>query len=94
MLVARDAAEALQICRDHPATIHALVTDVVMPGMSGPRLAERAAVMRPEMRVLFVSGYTDDAVVRHGAGESVAFLNKPFLPDALVRKLREVLDGA
>ena len=94
VLVARDAAEALQICRDHPATIHALVTDVVMPGMSGPRLAERAAVMRPEMRVLFVSGYTDDAVVRHGAGESVAFLNKPFLPDALVRKLREVLDGA
>jgi len=93
VLVARDGVDALRFCKEHEGTIDALVTDVVMPGMSGPELARLAAESRPKMRILFMSGHTDDAVVRHGAGDAIAFLNKPFSPDALVRKLREVLDG-
>jgi signal transduction histidine kinase len=92
VLVARDGVEALNFCKDHRSAIHALVTDVVMPAMSGPELARLAAEARPAMRVLFMSGHTDDAILRHGAGDAIAFLNKPFSPDALVRKVREVLD--
>jgi CheY-like chemotaxis protein len=94
-LEARHAGEALVIAERHSGPIHLLVTDVVMPHMSGLELVERMSAVRPGMRVLLVSGYADDAVVRHGRGaENWPFLQKPFPPDALLRKAREVLDAA
>lgn len=70
-----------------------MVTDVVMPQMGGRELAERVALMRPETPVLYMSGYTDDAVVRHGVlDEEMPFLQKPFTPDTLARKVSELLD--
>jgi CheY-like chemotaxis protein len=92
VLVARSPAEAVQICETHPAPIHLMVTDVIMPGMNGARLASHFSARRPEMRVLYVSGYTDDVIARHGVLESgLAFLQKPFSPKALVRRVGEVL---
>jgi DNA-binding NarL/FixJ family response regulator len=65
-----------------------------MPDMSGRQLAQQIRERRPEMRVLFVSGYTDDAIIRHGILEpGIAFMQKPFSPDALARKVREVLES-
>src|SRR5256884_2867283 len=85
---------ALQLSARHLDGIDILVTDVVMPGMSGRELAERLAPERPSMKVLYTSGYTDDAMVRQGVlSAGVAFLQKPFVPDTLARKVREVLDG-
>ena len=70
-----------------------LVTDVVMPGMVGNELAKQLAASRPEIKVLYTSGYTDDAIVHHGVLEpGVAFLGKPFTPTSLASKVREVLD--
>ncbi len=69
-----------------------MVTDVVMPQMSGRELAQRLQPLRPDMKVLYMSGYTDDAIVRHGVlGAGMAFLSKPFTPDALALKIHEVL---
>ncbi len=93
VLEACNGAEAMRICFQHTGPIHLLATDVVMPGYSGRELADRLLDLRPETHVLFLSGYTDDAVVRHGVlAAEVAFLQKPFRVDALVRKVREVLD--
>ena len=93
-LEARHAGEALVIAERHTGAIHLLITDVVMPHMSGLELVERLLAMRSDLRVLLVSGYADDAVLRHGRGaEHWPFLQKPFPPDALLRKAREVLDA-
>jgi two-component system, cell cycle sensor histidine kinase and response regulator CckA len=91
---ARNAGEALLQSEKHPGTIHLLLSDVVMPQVSGPELAKRLASVRPDMKVLCMSGYTDDSIVRHGVLEAqIAFLQKPITPEALTRKVREVLDA-
>jgi CheY-like chemotaxis protein len=93
VIEAHDARHALEIAERHPAPIDLLMTDVVMPGMSGRDLASRLAASHAETRVLYMSGYTDDAVVLHGVlAADVSFLQKPFTIDALARKVREVLD--
>ncbi len=93
VLGARDGIEALQVAEQHPGQIDIVVSDVVMPRMGGREVAERLATIRPNARVLFLSGYTDDTVVRHGILEAqVTFLQKPFTPASLAKKVREVLD--
>ncbi|HXI60598.1 MAG TPA: ATP-binding protein, partial [Polyangia bacterium] len=95
VIAAKDGGEALLCCETHPGAIHLMLTDVVMPQMSGAELAKRIAAIRPNTRILFMSGYTDDSVIRHGVLESgIAFLQKPFTPDSLNRKVREVLSAA
>jgi len=93
VLEASQANRALEICREFTGPIHVLVTDIVMPGMSGPDLAQAAAKFRPQTRVLFVSGYSDDAVAHHGLIDSnAAFLEKPFTHSALAERIRSILD--
>jgi PAS domain S-box-containing protein len=93
VLEAANGEQALGIIRSHEGPIHLLMSDVVMPSMNGPELARRVQAEHPGMRVLFASGYTDDAIVRHGVLDpGVAFLQKPFTPTALLKKIRELLD--
>ncbi len=95
VLTAGDGIEALRVAEAHEGPIHLLMTDVVMPRLGGKVLADQLRSTRPEMRVLFTSGYTDDAIVYHGVlDEGVHFLSKPFEPEALARKVRDVLDGS
>lgn len=94
VLNAAGGKEAIAICEQYEGAIHLMLTDVVMPQMSGPDLASRIASLRPDMKVLFMSGYTDSAVVHNSALDpTVAYIQKPFTMDALVRKVREVLDA-
>jgi CheY-like chemotaxis protein len=94
VLEAENAGEALLICEKHPRTIHLLVTDVIMPKMSGPELAERLRELRPEMLVLYTSGYGDAAIIQHGILDpGVAYLQKPISPGTLVSRVRELLDA-
>jgi two-component system cell cycle sensor histidine kinase/response regulator CckA len=93
VLEARNADEALVICEQHSGPIHLMVTDIVMPGMSGRALFYCIAPLRPEMRVLYISGYIEQAIFHSGVFDQPApFLQKPFKPNALTRKVREVLD--
>jgi PAS domain S-box-containing protein len=95
VLTAADGEEGLRILSTHPGPIHLLLTDVVVPMMAGPDLSDRAADLRPETRTLFISGYTEHTVIRHGvSGRGAGFLQKPFTPEAVARKVREVLDAA
>ena len=91
-ILARDAADALRLAEEHPGPIHVLLTDVVMPRTSGPILAQRIRALRPETRVIFMSGYAPDAMTQHGglAGDT-ALLQKPFGPDALDEAVRAAL---
>ena len=94
VIEAGSGTEALQRSNDFAGTIHLLLTDVVMPEMNGRELADKIVSKRPHVRTLFTSGYTDDAIVRHGVLEpGVIFVQKPYRPKALARKIREVLDN-
>jgi two-component system, cell cycle sensor histidine kinase and response regulator CckA len=93
VLEAEQGEQALAICAQHVGSIHLLLTDVVMPQMGGRELAERATMLRPEMKVLFMSGYANDDILAHGAmGDGVVLLQKPITPNMLARRVREVLD--
>jgi CheY-like chemotaxis protein len=94
VLEAANGEEGLQLAQERSGeVIHILFTDVVMPRMSGVALAEQLRVLRPGIKVLFASGYTDNAIIHHGQLDpGIAFLHKPFSPAALARKIREVLD--
>jgi CheY-like chemotaxis protein len=93
VLEAASGDEALERCQQHTGPVHLLVTDVVMPGISGPELATRLVPLSSALKVLYLSGYTDDAVARHGILDpGMSLLHKPFTPEALARRVREVLD--
>jgi PAS domain S-box-containing protein len=95
VLEARSADEALRLAQEYAGPIHLLLSDVVMPQMGGVQLARRIAALRPTVRVVCMSGYTDEAIVHHGlVGSGIAFVQKPFTPEAVARKVREVLDAA
>jgi CheY-like chemotaxis protein len=92
VLQAAHGNEALEISRNHDGVIDVMITDVVMPLMGGPELAQTLAASRPQMQVLYMSGYTDDTIVHHGVlQQGTAFLQKPFTAEAFTRKLREVI---
>jgi two-component system cell cycle sensor histidine kinase/response regulator CckA len=93
VLGASQWTEAIRHCEQHRGPIHLLLTDVVMPEMGGRELAERLTQIRHDLKVLYLSGYTDDSIIRHGVLQAdVAFLQKPFTPAALATKVRNVLD--
>jgi len=94
VLKAAHGEEGLRVLSSHPGPIHLLLTDVVLPMIAGPDLADRAVALRPETRVLFMSGHTEQTVIRHGVpGGGEVFLQKPFTPEGVARKVREVLDA-
>ena len=93
MVEAADGAAAVQICVAHQGTIHLMLTDVIMPGMNGRELAQRVSEIRPNMKVLYMSGYTENAIGHNGTLDAgITLLQKPFTLHALKAKVREVLD--
>ena len=93
VLVAADGGDALLICERHDGTIHLLLTDVIMPNIGGPEVYKRAVRMRPDLQVLFMSGYTDQSVLQNELlGGTMAFIQKPFKPRRLATEARKVLD--
>jgi len=95
VIAARSSGEALLLSEKHPVNIALLLTDVVMPTMNGRELADRIRLMRPGIRILYMSGYTDNVIVHHGVLNSgAAFLQKPFTPESLARSVRQVLDAS
>ncbi len=95
VLDAPSGADALELCKYEPGPIDLLITDVIMPVMGGPQLAEAVVQRFADVRVLFVSGYTDEAIAAHGlARDRVHFMQKPFVKSELLRTVREVLDAA
>ena len=95
VLEAPNGETALRLAAKHHGPIHLLLTDVVMPGLSGRQLAEQLVRLRPDMKVLYASGYADQAIVHHGILESgIAYIQKPFTPEGLARRVRQVLDSA
>jgi len=94
VVASENVVEAIALCKERDAAIDLLLTDVVMPDMSGPELAEELAKLRPGLKVVYMSGYADNAVVRHGVLKpGAAFIEKPFVAETLTEKLREVLAG-
>ena len=94
LLEAEEGQEALRLAANHIGPIHLLLTDVIMPGMNGKLLAENLVQSRPDLKILFMSGYTDNAIVHHGVLDSgINLLQKPFGPVALAQKVRDVLDN-
>jgi len=92
VVVAANGPEAIAAARAHRGPIHVLLTDVVLPRASGREVAREMGADRPSIRVLYMSGYTEDAIVQHGVlAPGLAFVEKPFTGDALVRRIREVL---
>src|SRR5262249_8366545 len=88
------ASDALRLCYEHGQEFDLMITDVIMPGMSGRVLAERVSQICPDLPVLYMSGYTDDAIVRHGLlGDLLEFIQKPFTAESLTNKVRRVLEG-
>jgi DNA-binding NtrC family response regulator len=93
VLEAENGEDALRVSEEHGGSIDLMITDVVMPKMSGKETAERLQPLYPQMKVIYMSGYTDDAIVHHGVlVPGLNFLEKPFTPEDLARKVREVLD--
>ena len=94
VMAAARGEEAIRLCLQSADPIHLVLTDVVMPETSGKEVADRLRELLPGLRVLFMSGYTDEAIVHHGVLDSnIEFIQKPFTPTALIRKVREVLDS-
>ena len=94
VLSAASGQAALTLATSHDGRIHLLLTDVVMPGLSGREVAEQLAALRPGIRVLFMSGYTDNVIAQRGVLDpGMAFLSKPFTPETLAAKVRDVLDA-